>query len=195
MNTEYWQEWPYHSDSTAFCLLGKVEHCWARLVLQWGTTLESLLMFFCFLCFCRLIISAGRSHFFGWLDAVACGSGLFRLIFSLTGEALYSVWPNFTSCHLAKTCPNPPWKKENEGLTCDEHGVLVGTNHSDSTTSRLFSKVMHCQARLVLRWGTTLESLVLFVCFFCFCRLIISAGWSHFFGWLDAVACESGLFG
>ena len=38
--------------------------------------------------------------------------------------------------------------------------------HSDSTASRLLSEVKHCRARLVLRWGTTLESLVLFFCSF-----------------------------
>eukprot|EP00970_Alexandrium_tamarense_P004427 scaffold753_cov199-Alexandrium_tamarense.AAC.3 len=31
--------------------------------------------------------------------------------------------------------------------------------HSDNTASRLLSEVKHCRARLVLRWGTTLESL------------------------------------
>ncbi|KAL7474521.1 hypothetical protein ACHAW6_001100 [Cyclotella cf. meneghiniana] len=41
------QEQPYHSDSTAFRLLSKVKHCLARLVLRWGTTLESLVLFFC----------------------------------------------------------------------------------------------------------------------------------------------------
>ena len=52
--------------------------------------------------------------------------------------------------------------------------------HNDSTASRLLSEVKHCRARLVLRWGTTLESLVLFFCCFdplpnnCFC----SASWS-----------------
>ena len=40
--------------------------------------------------------------------------------------------------------------------------------YSDSTASRLLSEVKHCQARLVLRWGTTLESLVLFFCLFAF---------------------------
>ncbi|KAL7495648.1 hypothetical protein ACHAWT_003968, partial [Skeletonema menzelii] len=40
--------------------------------------------------------------------------------------------------------------------------------HSDSTASRLLSEVKHCRARLVLRWGTTLESLVLFFCYFLF---------------------------
>ena len=35
-------------------------------------------------------------------------------------------------------------------------------HHNDSTASRLLSEVKHCRARLVLRWGTTLESLVLF---------------------------------
>ena len=34
--------------------------------------------------------------------------------------------------------------------------------HSDSIASHLLSEVKHCRARLVLRWGTTLESLVLF---------------------------------
>ena len=36
----------------------------------------------------------------------------------------------------------------------------------DSTASRLLSEVKHARARLVLRWGTTLESRVLFS----FCR-------------------------
>ena len=43
------QERPYHSDSTASRLLSEVKHCRARLVLRWGTTLESLVLFFCFL--------------------------------------------------------------------------------------------------------------------------------------------------
>jgi len=50
----------------------------------------------------------------------------------------------------------------NRGSLCQE-----GPYHSDSTTSSLLSEVKHCRARLVLRWGTTLESLVLFFCFFC----------------------------
>ncbi|KAL7446144.1 hypothetical protein ACHAXH_008837 [Discostella pseudostelligera] len=37
--------------------------------------------------------------------------------------------------------------------------------HCDSTASRLLSEVKHSRARLVLRWGTTLESLVLFLSF------------------------------
>ncbi|KAL7443866.1 hypothetical protein ACHAXM_009017, partial [Skeletonema potamos] len=41
------QERPYHSDSTASRLLSEVKHCRARLVLRWGTTLESLVLFFC----------------------------------------------------------------------------------------------------------------------------------------------------
>lgn len=40
------QERPYHSDSTASRLLSEVKHCRARLVLRWGTTLESLVLFF-----------------------------------------------------------------------------------------------------------------------------------------------------
>ena len=46
--------------------------------------------------------------------------------------------------------------------------------HSDSTASRLLSEVKHWRARLVLRWGTTLESLVLFFCSFPFCSSCIS---------------------
>ena len=38
--------------------------------------------------------------------------------------------------------------------------------HNDSTASRLLSEVKHCRAWLVLRWGTTLESQVLFFCLF-----------------------------
>ena len=46
-NSPYQQERPYHSDSTASRLLSEVKHCRARLVLRWGTTLESLVLFFC----------------------------------------------------------------------------------------------------------------------------------------------------
>ena len=35
-------------------------------------------------------------------------------------------------------------------------------NHNESTASRLLSEVKHCRAWLVLRWGTTLETWVLF---------------------------------
>ena len=42
------QERPYHCDSTASRLLSEVKHSRARLVLRWGTTLESLVLFFCF---------------------------------------------------------------------------------------------------------------------------------------------------
>ena len=42
----YRQERPYHDDSTASRLLSEVKHRRARLVLRWGTTLESLVLFF-----------------------------------------------------------------------------------------------------------------------------------------------------
>ena len=45
--SQYTQERPYHNDSTASRLLSEVKHCRARLVLRWGTTLESLVLFFC----------------------------------------------------------------------------------------------------------------------------------------------------
>jgi hypothetical protein len=40
------QERPYHDDSTASRLLSEVKHRRARLVLRWGTTLESRVLFF-----------------------------------------------------------------------------------------------------------------------------------------------------
>ena len=40
------QERPYHNDSTASRLLSEVKHCRAVLVLRWGTTLESTVLFF-----------------------------------------------------------------------------------------------------------------------------------------------------
>ena len=46
-SSAHYQERPYHSDSTASRLLSEVKHCRARLVLRWGTTLESLVLFFC----------------------------------------------------------------------------------------------------------------------------------------------------
>ena len=45
-NVLYIQERPHHSDSTASRLLSEVKHCRARLLLRWGTTLESLVLFF-----------------------------------------------------------------------------------------------------------------------------------------------------
>ena len=44
------RERPYNDDSTASRLLSEVKHRLARLVLRWGTTLESLVLFsFCFI--------------------------------------------------------------------------------------------------------------------------------------------------
>ena len=42
------QERPYHDDSTASRLLSEVKHHRAWLVLRWGTTLESQVLFFLF---------------------------------------------------------------------------------------------------------------------------------------------------
>jgi hypothetical protein len=44
--------------------------------------------------------------------------------------------------------------------------VQQGPYHDDSTASRLLSEVKHRRARLVLRWGTTLESRVFLFYFF-----------------------------
>ena len=41
------QERPYNHDSTASRLLSEVKHDLVRLVLRWGTTLESLVLLFC----------------------------------------------------------------------------------------------------------------------------------------------------
>ena len=46
--TVFQKERPYHDDSTASRLLSEVKHRRARLVLRWGTTLESLVLFFFF---------------------------------------------------------------------------------------------------------------------------------------------------
>jgi hypothetical protein len=46
LKSEIPQERPYHDDSTASRLLSEVKHCRARLVLRWGTTLESRVLFF-----------------------------------------------------------------------------------------------------------------------------------------------------
>jgi hypothetical protein len=45
-NCNTMQERPYHDDSTASRLLSEVKHRRARLVLRWGTTLESRVLFF-----------------------------------------------------------------------------------------------------------------------------------------------------
>ena len=51
----WYQERPYHDDNTASRLLSEVKHRRARLVLRWGTTLESRVLFFCsFLCLPRI---------------------------------------------------------------------------------------------------------------------------------------------
>ena len=46
--TPQWQERPYQDDSTASRPLSEVKHLRVRLVLRWGTTLESLMLFFLF---------------------------------------------------------------------------------------------------------------------------------------------------
>ena len=43
---QYWRVRPYQHDSTASRLLSEVKHVRARLVLRWGTTLESRVLFF-----------------------------------------------------------------------------------------------------------------------------------------------------
>ena len=48
------QERPYNDDSTASRLLSEVKHRLAWLVLRWGTTLESQVLFFFFATFVLL---------------------------------------------------------------------------------------------------------------------------------------------
>jgi hypothetical protein len=52
--------------------------------------------------------------------------------------------------------------------TCLRLTKWFSFSHDDSTASRLLSEVKHRRARLVLRWGTTLESRVLFLLALCF---------------------------
>ncbi|KAL7433424.1 hypothetical protein ACHAXH_007639, partial [Discostella pseudostelligera] len=68
------QERPYHCDSTASRLLSEVKHSRARLVLRWGTTLESLVLFFCFLQFNSHSFPSfcNCQYYFCHLQLVAC---------------------------------------------------------------------------------------------------------------------------
>ena len=56
------EERPYHDDSTASRLLSEVKHRRARLVLRWGTTLESLVLFFFFI---HIILLASTTSLVG----------------------------------------------------------------------------------------------------------------------------------
>jgi exo-beta-1,3-glucanase (GH17 family) len=103
------QERPYQHDSTASRLLSEVKHVRAQLVLRWGTTLESWVLFF-----------------------------------------------------LTQMCLNCA-----QYVLVDVFALQERPYQHDSTASRLLSEVKHVRAQLVLRWGTTLESWVLF---FLFCR-------------------------
>lgn len=58
------QERPYHSDSTASRLLSEVKHCRARLVLRWGTTLESLVLFFYSYPFANIFVTSLLFYFY-----------------------------------------------------------------------------------------------------------------------------------
>ena len=64
---------------------------------------------------------------------------------------------------LRRPCPAHSGYIQREALNRQERPY-----HNDSTASRLLSEVKHCRAWLVLRWGTTLESQVLFFCHFLF---------------------------
>ena len=78
---------------------------------------------------------------------------------------------------VMNACCNGPFtnrKLQKNERTCQQlcHIVVRGLIHQDrpynddSTASRLLSEVKHHLARLVLRWGTTLESLVLIFCLY-----------------------------
>jgi hypothetical protein len=56
-----YQERPYHDDSTASRLLSEVKHRRARLVLRWGTTLESRVLFFLHFLFVLSVRATGTS--------------------------------------------------------------------------------------------------------------------------------------
>ena len=86
------------------------------------------------------------------------------------------------------------------------HAYLAWTNHivwrsrcndrndhtiSDSTASRLLSEVKHCRARLVLRWGTTLESLMLFFYTFCPIRLWSSPSFVYNYPFIPSFSYKS----
>ena len=54
------RERPYQHDSTASRLLSEVKHVWAWLVLRWGTTLESQVLF----SFCNIILLNSTQNYF-----------------------------------------------------------------------------------------------------------------------------------
>ena len=147
-------------------LLSEVKHCQARLVLRWGTTLESLVLFFCFFCqaSCSYLVPCphGASKIcknpamLEFLVLFFCFFLSSKL--RLSGPGIYIKFPEYYCGY-----------RSNRGSLCQERPY-----HSDSTASRLLSEVKHCRARLVLRWGTTLESLVLFFCFFLSSKMRLS---------------------
>jgi hypothetical protein len=79
-NLCYCQERPYHDDSTASRLLSEVKHRRAQLVLRWGTTLESWVLFFLFFLFFLPCVVGG--HF------ATSTSGRGFLSFQVAGTSL-----------------------------------------------------------------------------------------------------------
>ena len=89
------QERPYHDDSTASRLLSEVKHRRARLVLRWGTTLESRVLFFCYYYyFCR-----GRSLFLLWI-VPKNSAGIF---FTVTKTTVTTTTTSLVSTQLSST--------------------------------------------------------------------------------------------
>ena len=90
------QERPYHDDSTASRLLSEVKHRRARLVLRWGTTLESRVLFFCYYYyFCR-----GRSLFLLWI-VPKNSAGIF---FTVTKTTVTTTTTSLVSTQLSSIC-------------------------------------------------------------------------------------------
>lgn len=64
---------------------------------------------------------------------------------------------------MARDLLGPSWPAIYMLMFCSS--AWVRPYQHDSTASRLLSEVKHVRARLVLRWGTTLESRVLYSTF------------------------------
>ena len=109
------QERPYNNDSTASRLLSEVKHCLAWLVLRWGTTLESQVLFFylnpCSTSHARtctmmilLPCTNKQGHFANILDksyAQTCDLMILLPYFHLGCAKYFFQCPNFRPLHLS----------------------------------------------------------------------------------------------
>ena len=119
------QERPYHSDSTASRLLSEVKHCRARLVLRWGTTLESLVLFFCNIL--KILINCiFLQTFCLYLTNLFC-----PLIICNKSDVI-NFFPCFkSSCFLSRSLLKSYQQKELQYVTCFNEAHKTHMNHHE----------------------------------------------------------------